>query len=44
MWLIINDLRKLSLGAPGRATKMLQAENEQKVDDLEPIYLGKYGF
>ena len=32
-------LRKPSLGAPGYVTKTLQAENGQKVDKFEPIYL-----
>ena len=31
-------------GGPGRETKMLQAKNELKVDDFEPIYLDKYRF
>ena len=31
-----------SLGAPGYVTGILQAENKQKVDEFEPIYLGKY--
>ena len=44
MWVIINGLCKQSLGAPGHVIKLLQAENGQKVDDLEPIYLGKYWF
>ena len=42
MWVLINVLCKLSLGAPGHVTKMLQVENGQKVDDFEPIHLGKY--
>ena len=32
------------LGAPGNVTKILAAENGQKVDEFEPIYLGKYRF
>ena len=32
------------LGAPGHVTKMLHAENGQKVDDFEAMYLGKYQF
>ena len=44
MWEIINGSCKPSLGAPGHVIKMLQTENGQKVDDLEPIYLGKYQF
>ena len=43
-WVIINGLCKPTLGAPGHMTKMLQAKNGQKVDDFEPIYLGKYRF
>ena len=42
MWVIINVLRKPSLGLPSRETKILQAENMSKVDDFEPIYFGKY--
>ena len=38
----MNALRKLSLGTPGHVTKILQAENGQKVDDFEPIYLHNY--
>ena len=30
-----------SLGAPGHVTGILWAENPQKVDEFEPIYLGK---
>ena len=37
--MLINVLCKSSLGAPGLVTKILQAENGQKVDELEPIYL-----
>ena len=44
MWAIINASCKPSLGALGHVTKMLQAENEQKVDNLELIYLGKHQF
>ena len=44
MSLIINGSCKPSLGATGSVTKMLQAGNEQKVDEFEPIYLGKYRF
>ena len=42
MWVLINGLCKPSLEAPGHVTKVLQAENGQKVDDFEPIRLGKY--
>ena len=38
MQVLINALSKPSLGAPGHATKILQAENGQKVDEFEPIY------
>ena len=31
-------------GALIQVTKMSLAENGQKVDDLEPIYIGKYRF
>ena len=42
MWVRINGLCKLSLGeAGGHVTKILRAENGQKVDDFEPIYIGK---
>ena len=44
MFVIINGLYKPSLGAPSDVTKMLLAENGQKVDNFEPIYLGKYRF
>ena len=37
-------LGKPSLGTPGHVNKMLHAENGQKVDDFEPIYLGKYQY
>ena len=40
MWVVIIALCKLSLGATGHATKILQAENIRKVDEFEPIYLG----
>ena len=36
----MNTLCKPSLGASGHVPKMLQAENGQKVDEFEPIYLG----
>ena len=38
----MNALRKASLGAPSHMTKILQAEDWQKVDEFEPIYLGNY--
>ena len=44
MCLLINGLCKPRLGAPSHVTKMLLAENEQKVDEIEPIYLGKKQF
>ena len=37
-------LFKPSLGAPGHVIKILQAENGQKVDKFEPIYLGNYRY
>ena len=37
MWMLINGLCKPSLEALGYVTKMLQAENGQKVDDFEPM-------
>ena len=40
----MNALRKLSLGASSLVTKILQAENGQKVDEFEPIYLGNYQY
>ena len=40
----MNGLCKPGLRVPGHVTKTLQAENEQKVGDFEPIYLGKYRF
>ena len=42
MWVIIKGLCKPSLGAPGHVTKMLQAENEQKMDEFKQIYRDKY--
>ena len=38
----MNALFKPSLGAPGHVIKILHAENGQKVDKFEPIYLGNY--
>ena len=40
----MNASSKLSLEAPSHVNKIVQAENGQKVDDFEPIYLGKYRF
>ena len=40
----MNALHKPSLVAPGHVTKILQAENGQKVDEFEPIYLGNYRY
>ena len=34
----------MSLEAHGHVIKMLLAENGQKVDDFEPIYLGNYQY
>ena len=42
MWVLMNALRKPSLGAPGNEAKILPAKNEQNVDEFEPIYLGNY--
>ena len=45
MWeLKKNALYKPSLGALGLVTKTLQAENGQKVNKFEPIYLGNYPY
>ena len=35
MWVLINGLCKPSLDVPGHVTKILQAKNEQKVDNFE---------
>ena len=40
MWVHINSLCKPTLEAPGHVTKILQAENLQKIDEFEPIFLG----
>ena len=37
MWVLMNALCKPSLGVPGHVTKILLAENGQKVDEFEPI-------
>ena len=42
--MLIQALYISSLGAPGRVTKNLPAENWQKVHKLEPMYLGKYQY
>ena len=44
MCILINALCKLSLGAPGHVTKILQTKSEQKVDEFEPMYLGNYRY
>ena len=44
MWVLMNISWKTSLGALGHLTKFLQAENGQKVDEFEPIYLGNYPY
>ena len=41
---LINDLYKRSLEALGHISKILQSKNGQKVDKLEPIYLGNYRY
>ena len=40
MWMLMIAFWKSSLGVPIYVTKILQAENGQKVDEFEPIYLG----
>ena len=35
---------QIKFGGPSHVTKILQAENGQRVDDFEAIYLGKYRF
>ena len=44
MRVIVSGLCKPRLETPGHVTKMLQAENGQKLGDFEPIYLGNYGY
>ena len=44
MWLFVNASYKPSLGATGHMTKILRAENGQKVDKFEPTYLGNYRY
>ena len=43
-WVLMNALWKPSLGAPGHVTRISQAENGQKVDENEPIYLDNYWY
>ena len=33
-------LMSIELGAPDHVTRILQAENRQKVDKFKPVYLG----
>ena len=42
MWVPINTLCKTSLESPIHATKILQAENGQKVDKFESILMKKW--
>ena len=44
MWVLINALCKPSLGVPGQLTKILLAENGQKVNEFEPIHLRNYRY
>ena len=44
MWVFMSALCKLSSEAPGYMTKILPAENGQKIDKFEPIYLGNYQY
>ena len=44
MWVLMNALCKPSLGVRDHATKILQAENVQKVNEFEPIYLDNYRY
>ena len=37
-------LSEPNLGAPGHVTVILQVKNEQKLDEVVPIYLGKYRY
>ena len=41
---VMHGLCKPSMVAAGHVTKILQAENGLKVDEFEPIYLGKYRY
>ena len=40
----MNALSEPILGAPGHVIVISQAKNEQKVDEVVPIYLGKYRY
>ena len=40
----MSALYKPSLGDPDHVIEILQAENGQKVDEFEPIYLGKHRY
>ena len=42
MWVLMNALYIPSLELPGHVTKILQAQNGQKVDEFEPIYFANY--
>ena len=44
MWVLLNAFCKPSLGAPVHVTKISQAENGDKVDEFETIYLGKHRY
>ena len=44
MWMLINTLLTPCLGAPGHMTNILQAENERKADEFEPIYFGNHRY
>ena len=40
----MNAFSEPILGATSHVTVILQAKNEQKVDEVVPIYLGKYRY
>ena len=45
MWVLMNALCKLILGAPGHVTKILRAKNGQKVDNFKIyIYIDNYRY
>ena len=44
IWVFMNALCKPSLGTPSHVTKILKAENGQKVDQFELIYLNNYSY
>ena len=44
VWVLADAVCKPSLGAFGHVTKILQAENKQKVDEFESIYFGNYQY